>query len=98
MSQSASSKSTAISHHSRKTNRCTTPSPTENIIASPPPSTGSAVSNLYRCLQSATDRIIQQSVDTLYPFISSTTVVPLTPVRGPLTNPVIAYKPTKRIE
>ena len=43
-------------------------------------------------------RIIQQSVDTLYPFISSTTVVPLTPVRGSLAIPVIAHKPTGRIE
>ena len=54
--------------------------------------------NLYRCLQNATDRIVQQSVDTLYPFISSTTVIPLTPVRSPLAVPVIAHKPTGRIE
>ena len=98
MSQSASSKSTTLSHHSRKTNRCTTPPPTENIIAPPPPSTGSAMANLYRCLQSTTDRIIQRSVDTLYPFISSTTVVPLMPVRGPLTIPVITNTPTGQME
>ena len=79
-------------------NRRTTPAPTENIIASPPPSTGSATSNLYRCLQSATDRIVQQSVDTLYPFISTTTVVPLMPVRGPLAIPVIANTPTGQIK
>ena len=46
--------------------------------------------NPYRHLQSATDRIVQQSVYTLYPFISSATVVTLTPVRGPLAIPVIA--------
>ena len=79
-------------------NRYTTPPPTENIIACPPPSTGSATSNLYRCLQSATDRIVQRSVDTLYPFISATTVVPLMPVRGPLAIPVIANTPTGQIE
>ena len=79
-------------------NRCTTPPPTENIVAPPPPSTGSAMLNLYRHLQSATDRIVQQSVDTLYPFISSATVVPLTPVRDPLSVPVIANTPTGRIE
>ena len=98
MSQSASSKSTTLSRRSRKTNRCTAPPPTENIVASPLPSTGSAASNLYRCLQSTTDRIIQQSVNTLYPFISTTTVVPLTPVRGPLATPVITNTPTGRIE
>ena len=98
MSQSASSKSTTLSCRSRKMNRCTAPPPTENIIASPPPSTGSATSNLYRCLQSTTDRIIQWSVDTLYPFISATTVVPLTPVRGPLAIPVITNTPTGQIE
>ena len=79
-------------------NRCTAPPPTENLIASSPPSTGSAASNLYRRLQSATDRIIQRSVDTLYPFISAATVVPLMPVRGPLAIPVIANTPTGRIE
>ena len=79
-------------------NRRTAPPPTENVVAPSPPSTGSAASNLYRCLQSATDRIIQQSVDTLYPFISTTTVVPLMPVRGPLAVPVIANTPTGRIE
>ena len=79
-------------------NRCTTPPPTENIIASPLPSTGSAVSNLYRCLQGATDRTVQQSVDTLYPFISTTTVVPLMPVRGPLAIPVITNTPTGQIK
>ena len=98
MSQSASSKSTTLSRRSRKTNRHTAPPPTENIVASPPPSTGSAASNLYRCLQSATDRIIQQSVDTLYPFISAATVVPLMPVRGPLAVPVVTNTPTGRIK
>ena len=98
MSQSASSKSTTLSRRSRKTNRRTAPPPTENIIAPSPPSTGSAASNLYRCLQSATDRIVQRSVDTLYPFISATTVVPLTPVRGPLAVPVIANTPTGQIK
>ena len=98
MSQSASSKSTTISCSSRKMNRCTTPPPTENVVAPPLPSTGSAVSNLYRCLQSTTDRIVQWSVDTLYPFISSTTVAPLMPVRSPLTIPVIANTTTGQIE
>ena len=98
MSQSASSKSTTLSCRSRKMNRCTAPPPTENIVPPSPPSTGSAASNLYRRLQSATDRIVQRSVDTLYPFISATTVVPLMPVRGRLTIPVIANTPTGRIE
>ena len=98
MSQSASSKPTTLSCCPRKMNRCTTSPPTENIIAPPPPSTGSAVSNLYRHLQSATDRIVQQSVNTLYPFISSATVVPLTPVRGPIAVPVTANTPTGQIE
>ena len=98
MSQSASSKSTTLSRCSRKMNRCTTPPPTENIVPPPLPSTGSATLNLYRCLQSATDRIVQQSVDMLYPFISSATVVPLTPVRGSLAIPVITHTPTGRIE
>ena len=98
MSQSASSKSTTISRRSRKTNRRTASPPTENFIAPPPPSTGSAASNLYRHLQDATDRIVQRSVDTLYPFISSATVVPLSPVRSSLAIPVIAHRPTGRIE
>ena len=98
MSQLASSKSTTISCCSRKMNRCTTPSPTENIIVPPPPSTGSAALSLYRHLQSTTVRIIQWSVDTLYPFISSTTVVPLMPVRGPLATPVITNTPTGQIK
>ena len=98
MSQSASSKSTTLLRCSRKTKRCTAPPQNEDIIAPPLPSTGSAALNLYRCLQSTTDRIIQQSVDTLYPFISATTVVPLTPVRGPLAVPIIPNTPTGRIE
>ena len=79
-------------------NRHTAPPSTENSVAPSPPSTGSAVSNLYRHLQSATDRIVQRSVNTLYPFISTATVVPLMPVRGPLAIPVIANTPTGQIE
>ena len=70
-------------------NRCTAPPLTEDSIAPPLPSTGSAMLNLYRCLQSTTDRIVQQSVDTLCPFNSTTTVVLLTSVKGPLAIPVI---------